>query len=207
MACECPQTMPFRLFSPNATPDAKGEFCLDREEPGLMSGDETIEQKVTRLFDLLHDPVYYYLLAVLGDPAAAEDITQESFLRLFVQLRRGAAVENVRLYVFRIAHNLACDERRRGQRLTPLDALSSQDLGAFFVETGPNPEQRVMQREKFERLRAGLARLSPQERQCLLLRLEGFRYREVGEILGIGVSTAAEFLQRAMRKLMVSVNG
>ena len=44
--------------------------------------------------------------------------------------------------------------------------------------------------------------LSAQERQCLLLRAEGLRYREIGEILGVGTSTVGEFLQRALRKLM-----
>jgi len=56
--------------------------------------------------------------------------------------------------------------------------------------------------EKFERLHAAMARLSPQELQCLHLRAEGFRYREIAEILGIATKTAAEFLRRGIKKLM-----
>ena len=74
--------------------------------------------------------------------------------------------------------------------------------------------------ERFERLHAAMAWLSPQELQCLHLRAEGFRYREIGEILGndtvnvrlrqsVGINTksAAEFLRRGIRKLMRENNG
>jgi RNA polymerase sigma-70 factor (ECF subfamily) len=47
-----------------------------------------------------------------------------------------------------------------------------------------------------------LAQLSSQERHCLYLRAEGFRYREIAEILGITRASVAEFLRRALRKLM-----
>jgi len=52
-----------------------------------------------------------------------------------------------------------------------------------------------------ERLSASLKWLSAQELQCLLLRAEGLRYREISEVLGIATSTVGEFLQRALRKL------
>jgi RNA polymerase sigma-70 factor, ECF subfamily len=50
-------------------------------------------------------------------------------------------------------------------------------------------------------LEVAMKRLSLQEKQCLHLRAEGFRYREIGEILGVSTSAVNEYLQRAMRKL------
>ncbi len=207
--CALPWPMSVRLFNLNPSSDAKGakgEVCLDGELLGLMQSNETLEQRVARLFELLRNPVYYYLLAALNDAAEAEDITQETFLRLYAQLHRGRAVENVRLYVFRVAHNLAFDERRRGQSLTWLDAPSSEQLRALLSEGGLNPEQQALRQEKYERLQAGLRRLSPQERQCLLLRFEGLPYREIGDVLGIGVSTAADCLRCAAWLKPKSVN-
>jgi RNA polymerase sigma factor (sigma-70 family) len=46
-----------------------------------------------------------------------------------------------------------------------------------------------------------MKRLSLQEKQCLHLRAEGFRYREIGDILGISANAVNEYLRRAMRKL------
>jgi RNA polymerase sigma-70 factor (ECF subfamily) len=165
---------------------------------------ETLEQKVTRMFQTLRLPVYYYLMAFLGDAATADDLTQEVFLRLYKHLHQGRPVENARLWVFRVAHNLAFDERQRHQRITCLTDSAWDDLCAHLPDPALNPEQRALQRERLERLGAALHWLSAQELQCLLLRAEGLRYREIGEILGVATSTVGEFLQRALRKLSKS---
>jgi RNA polymerase sigma-70 factor, ECF subfamily len=194
--------MALRLFNRNPHEDVKGELCLELEGIPLVQENETLEQRVTRIFLALRLPVYYYLIAFLGDAAAADDLTQEVFLRLYTHLHRGRPVENVRLWVFRVAHNLAIDERQRHQRLARLDAPTWDEICSVLPDPSLNPEQRALQRERLERLHSALQWLSPQERQCLLLRAEGLRYREIGEILGIGTSTVGEFLQRALRKLM-----
>jgi DNA-directed RNA polymerase specialized sigma24 family protein len=67
----------------------------------------TLEEKVSQLFELLRDPIYLYLIAVLGNPAEAEDVTQEVFLELYRALHRGRVINNVRLWLFRVAHNVA----------------------------------------------------------------------------------------------------
>jgi RNA polymerase sigma-70 factor (ECF subfamily) len=194
--------MTLRLFNRRSQQDLRGELCLEPEVMTLMQENETLEQKVTRIFQALRLPVYYYLMAFLGDAATADDLTQEVFLRLYAHLHRGRAVENARLWVFRVAHNLAFDERQRHQRLVQLDAPTWDDVRANLPDPALNPEQRALQRERLERMHAALQWLSAQERQCLLLRAEGLRYREIGEILGVGTSTVGEFLQRALRKLM-----
>ena len=194
--------MTLRLFNQNPHEDAKGELCLELEGIPLVQENETLEQRVTRIFQALRLPVYYYLMAFLGDAAIADDLTQEVFLRLYAHLHRGRPVENVRVWIFRVAHNLAFDERQRHQRLAQLDAPTWDEICSVLPDPSLNPEQRALQRERLERLHAGLQWLSEQERHCLLLRAEGLRYREIGEILGVASSTVGEFLQRALRKLM-----
>ena len=194
--------MSLRFFNRNPREDVTGEVCLEPEGIALMRESETLEQKVTRIFQALRLPVYYYLMASLGDAATADDLTQEVFLRLYAHLHRGRSVENVRLWVFRVAHNLAFDERQRHQRLVWLDELTWDEICANLPDPALNPEQRALQRERLERLGVALQWLSAQELQCLLLRAEGLRYREIGEILGVATSTVGEFLQRALRKLI-----
>ena len=96
----------------------KGELCVDSTVLGLMQRTVTLEEKVSQLFELLRDPVYLYLTAVLGSPAEAEDITQETFLRLYRALHRGQVINNVRFWLFRVAHNLAFDQRSELEVLT-----------------------------------------------------------------------------------------
>lgn len=185
----------------------KGESLVDSMVLGLMQRTVTLEEKVAELFQLLRDPIYLYLLAVLRNPADAEDLTQESFLRLYRALHSGQVISNVRFWLFRVAHNLACDHRGKSQADHSIDSPTWDDLRQLLPDTGLNPEQRVLQMEKFERLHKAMAWLSPQEVQCLHLRAEGFRYREIGEILKIGEKTAAEYLRRGIGKLMRETNG
>jgi RNA polymerase sigma-70 factor, ECF subfamily len=194
--------MAARLFNRNPHQEARGELCLEPEGILLVQENETQEQKVTRIFQELRLPVYYYLMAFLGNAATADDLTQEVFLRLYAHLHRGRAVENVRLWAFRVAHNLAFCERQQYQRLAHLDDLRWNEVCARLADPGLNPEQSALQRERLERLHVALQSLSAQERQCLLLRAEGLRYREIGKILGVATSTVGEFLQRALRKLV-----
>src|SRR5438552_18556281 len=67
----------------------------------------TLDQKVTQLFKQLRDPVYRYLMTVVGNSAEAEDITQDAFLQLYRYLYSGQAINNVRSWVFKVANNLA----------------------------------------------------------------------------------------------------
>ena len=185
----------------------EAEVCIDSTVLGLMQRTLSLEEKVAQLFELLRDPVYLYLKAVVGNPAEAEDITQETFLHLYRALHNGRSINNVRFWVFRVAHNLAFKERGRSEHYQETDTHTWDELRQLLPDPGLNPEQRVLQMERFERLHAAMAWLSPQELQCLHLRAEGFRYREIGEILGINTKSAAEFLRRGIRKLMKENNG
>lgn len=186
----------------------EAEVCIDTRVLGLMQRAVNLNEKVGQLFELLRDPIYLYLLTVLGNPAEAEDLTQETFLQLYSSLHRGHVINNVRFWLFRVAHNLAFKHREKAaQSRENRDSRTWSDLRELLPDPGLNPEQRILQMERFERLHTAMAWLSPQETQCLHLRAEGFRYREIGEILGIGTKTAAEFLRRGIRKLMKENNG
>lgn len=166
-----------------------------------MTEADTLEQRVAQLFGSLRTPVYQYLMAVFGNAAEAEDLTQDAFLQLHKALLQGQTIRNVRFWVFRVAHNLALDRRRHNQFIAPLDADSWQEIEDRLPDKGLNPEQIVLQREKYERVYEGLKLLSMQERQSLYLRAEGFKYKEIAEIMDVGTPTVGEFLRRGIRKL------
>ena len=64
----------------------------------------------------------------------------------------------------------------------------------------------MLAKEKFHRLDKAIRSLAAPERECLMLRAEGLRYREIGEVLGIPTSTVADTVERAVKKLAEKCN-
>jgi RNA polymerase sigma-70 factor (ECF subfamily) len=169
-------------------------LVLAREE------NATLEERLSGLFEELRVPLFRYTLVMLHNAAEAEDVTQECFLRLFVELRSGKRIDSMKAWLFRTGHNLAID-RRRLHDFRLQDSLDgeAQDLvdGRY-----PSGEETLLRQEQLAAMRAALDRLSPQQRLCLHLRTEGFRYREIAEILGVSESTVCENLRRGLSRLV-----
>jgi RNA polymerase sigma factor (sigma-70 family) len=191
-------------------PRLTNRWFSQESEAGILSDGELLtsmteanqlEQQITQLFETLRQPVYQYLMAVFGNAEEAEDLTQDAFLQLYKTVKGGQVIRNIRFWIFRVAHNLAVNRRKHNQFIAPLDANSWEIIENLLPDTKPNPEQNVLLREKYERLYRGLKRLSMQERQALFLRAEGFRYREIGEIMSVATPTVGEFLRRGITKL------
>lgn len=155
-----------------------------------------LHYRVTKLYEDAREDVYYYVMTLGLSAAQAQEVTQEVFLRLFTVLRDGEEIENPRAWVFRVAHNFGLNTRAKEREHGTLDNE---------VERTPagqdTPEQQAMAAERRARIEAALADLSPQQRQCLHLRASGLRYREIAEAVGIGTSTANEFIRRAVSRL------
>lgn len=166
-----------------------------------MTEGNTLEQQVTQLFETLRMPVYQYLVSVFGNQAEAEDTTQDAFLQLYKALRQGQTIRDARFWIFRVAHNLAINRGKHHKFIARLDADSWSEIEERLLDRGLNPEQNILQREKYERVHEGLKLLSMQERQCLYLRAEGFKYKEIADIMNIATPTVGEFLRRGIRKL------
>jgi RNA polymerase sigma-70 factor (ECF subfamily) len=159
------------------------------------TGNDTGE--ATTLFQELRKPLSRYLTGLGLSAEDAQDVVQDSFLQLHKHVAAGGSRENIRGWLFRVAHNAArnCQQsyaRRMGESLDPVLEAASGDA---------SPEQIVLEKERYERLDAAVRSLAEQERQCLMLRAEGLRYREIGEVLGIPVSTVADVVSRAVSKL------
>src|SRR5215218_2177658 len=150
-------------------------------------------------FDALYrgarDDVYAYVVTLLHDRAAAEDVTAQAFERAFRKARtydpgKGGA----RAWLFGIARNAAVDELRRGKRTAA--------LAAEPPDAGPAPDE-VAERA-FERaaVRTALAGLSPRDREVIALKFHaGLDNAEIAAVLRVSASNAGTQLHRAMTKL------
>jgi RNA polymerase sigma-70 factor (ECF subfamily) len=174
-------------------------------DPVTAENDErkTLDPKaeVVCLFDGLRTGLFRYLRWLGCAPDEADDAIQETFLRLHRHLLTGGARENLRAWVYRVAGNLARDERKTARRRRVEAMSGGAEPECAWIDAVPNPEQQVLAKEADRRLEMAIGSLPAVQRQCLALRSEGLRYREIAEVLGMGTSTVAEVLQRAVSRL------
>jgi RNA polymerase sigma-70 factor (ECF subfamily) len=156
----------------------------------------SVREQLRQIFEEQRDRVYRYLRALGASPTDGEELTQEAFLRLFRYLRDGGKVNDNRAWLLRVAHNLWREEGRiRARR--PEEALDTSD----FLDPRPDPESRCAERQRDLRLRQAMEQLTELQRSALYLRSEGLSYREAASVLGVGVSTVAAAVRRAVEKL------
>ncbi len=158
--------------------------------------------EATTLYRELRKPLLRYLVCLGLSSDEAQDVVQDSFLILHRHLASGGSQENIRGWLFRVAHNQARNRQNRYDR--NFSAASAAELDKAVDET--TPERAVLEKEKFQQLGKAMRLLSASERQCLLLRAAGLRYREIGEVLGIAVSTVNDTVDRAIKKLAEKCN-
>src|ERR1700680_861217 len=158
--------------------------------------------EATTLYRELRKPLLRYLVCLGLSSDEAQDVVQDAFLSLQRHLASDGKQENIRGWLFRVAHNQARNRQTSYHRRfsEPLDG----DMD--FLADNATPEQRVLEKEKFRRLAAAIRLLTESERECLLLRAGGLRYREIGEVLGMAVSTVGDTVERAIKKLAEKCN-
>jgi RNA polymerase sigma-70 factor, ECF subfamily len=158
------------------------------------------EQEVIQLFDELRNRLLRYLLA-LGLPAQdGEEVIQEVFLALFQHLQRGRSRQNLRGWVFRVAHNLGLKRRLARAREVASLAGEQEFLAAAQPDPSENPEEQLLSSQRLQRLQAVLRALPEQDQWCLSLRAEGLRYREIAEVLGMSLGSVAASLGRSLAR-------
>jgi len=160
-----------------------------------------IECEVVNFFEQFRNPLLRYLLS-FGIPAHdAEEITQEVFLALFRHLQLGKSRQNLRGWIFRVAHNLALKQRYANQKSHDTKASDWTTAEKQF-DPSPNPEEQLSFSQRQRRLLGVLQALPEEDQCCLRLRAEGLRYREISALLGISLGAVSMSLTRSLARLM-----
>ncbi len=146
----------------------------------------------TTLFDRHFQSVYNFALMLSSDPALAEDLTQEAFIRAHAKLHSLGPPWNFRAWIFRLTRNYFIDLTRKDRKVDPLEE------GLPVKAPGPGPERETMSIETAVRVQNTLNKLNTQHREILVLReLNEFSYAEIGEILNIRDSNVKVSIHRA----------
>jgi RNA polymerase sigma factor (sigma-70 family) len=165
----------------------------------LLAQRRNADRTFERIYKRHAADVYRYSLAVLRNPADAEDVTQTTFLNAYRAIQRGDRPEKAQNWLIAIAHNV-CRQRFRQASRRPSEVAFDEDLaGAPPVESdAPSPED----------LTRALSHLAFNQRAALVLReLEGRSYAEIAQALDISVSAVETLLFRARRALREQLEG
>ncbi len=148
-----------------------------------------------------HERVLTLAYRYLGDRSLAEDVVQETFLKLYQARDRYRPDARFRSYLLRIATN-ACLSRLRKKRPLSLEGdPDGPDTDPPDAAAAP-PDQALVTSELHARVRAAVAQLPERQRLAILLnKFEGLDYREVGEHLGLSVPATKSLLHRARMAL------
>jgi RNA polymerase sigma factor (sigma-70 family) len=155
-----------------------------------------------RAFESLYrryvDDVYRYALALLRNPADAEDVTQTTFMNAYRAVKRGEKIEKPQNWLIKIAHNAARSRYARASRR--VDEVPLED----HLEQLAVPD---VERTEVQEVLDALGRLPLNQRAALVMReLEGRTYAEIADTLSVSVSAVETLIFRARRSLRVKVS-
>jgi len=154
------------------------------------------------LFEIYHARIYRYVLRLVKDPAEAEDLTQDTFLRAY---RRGDSLrdpEAVRGWLYRIATHLCLDRLRQRRPLISLDSEKSEDHVKPPVSESPSPLDLWERKETSACVQRCLDFLPDKYRAVILLHeAHSLTAPEIADLLGVTLTTVKIRLHRARRKL------
>ncbi len=160
------------------------------------------QDRVVELFHAHFHRLVRYLDRLSGDPDLAADLAQEAFIRLH---QRGALPEHPEAWLISVAMNLFRNAKSTGARRRRL--LTPALAEGAMSDPLPTPLQAVESADERDRVRAALDRLSERERHILLLRAEGYGYRELAEALYLREVSIGTLLARAKRAFRLGYEG
>lgn len=148
------------------------------------------------LFDRYKDKVYSVALRYSGDAASAQDITQDTFLKLFSAIGTFRGDSVFESWLYRLVVNRCFDQRRRMRRLMPL----LDELFAALRAPDESILDEVLRSEMSAHVASVVASLPPEQRMVIVLRYtQNLSYDEIAEILGCSSGTIGSRLNRAHR--------
>src|SRR3954470_8818041 len=153
--------------------------------------DISIRRLILDLYDQEHIAVRRYASFLGADPETSREIIQECFLRLHQHLLSGGDRTNLRAWLYRVAHNLVRN-MRSSARIGKTDSLPDLTDSMDVRDPAISAEDGVLAAERNMRFKLALEELSPAQRDCLALRTRGLKYREIGEVLNLSVSSVGE---------------
>ena len=165
--------------------------------------DEDIES-YSILVDRYKNRLLNFVYRFVKDFDVAEDIVQETFLRVYRKRHNYKAIANFSTWIFTIAGNLAKSELRRRKRwkFFSLDAYNDNEMKFELPDNGIKPDRAASVRILDENIQNAIDKLQDKYKESLILRdIEGMSYKQIADITRVPVGTVKSRVNRARKKL------
>ncbi|WP_103019819.1 RNA polymerase sigma factor [Salinibacter altiplanensis] len=153
------------------------------------------------LFDTMYDPLFRYAQSITASVAAARDVTQDTFVRLWDVRESLSPGQSLKAYLYRIARNRAYNhERNQRTRTAKKDAVRDQTAAQPAPPTRPDAQADADQLE--DRLWRWIGELTDRQREALVLtRFDGLSHEEAADVMDISPRTVNNHIVRALKHL------
>lgn len=188
------QNIPPPAQAKGSDPPTDGELVA-----AVLAGDR---ERFQPLVERYQGAIFGYLYRLLNQNAdAAQDLTQEVFLKAYQALASYDAARPLAPWLYRIAHNEAAN-RLRAQRRHPEARLEPNGWDRLAADAEDSPEAQNAAAQEREAVRRALGEIKPKYRQALTLYYyEDRAYREIAEIMAVPAATVATLIRRGRRQL------
>ena len=160
-----------------------------------MTTDLEQDRTVEAAYAVHASPLVRRLAATTRDPSSAEDLMQEAFIRLVVEVRAGRTPDNIGGWLHRVGHNLAIS---RGRRI----AVAGRRSGEIAQPgNAPSPETLTLEAERDSGLHDALSVLGVTDQRALILAANGYGSREIARSIGRTDGATRTMLCRARMKI------
>ncbi len=166
-----------------------------------MAGNEACMEM---LINRYKTKVFTAIQLVVNDRYIAEDIFQETFLRVIHTLQKGKYEESGKFlpWVVRIARNLAMDYYRSTKRMPTISSSENEDIFANMKFTENNSEESAIRNQKKNGLRELIKMLPPDQKEVLILRHYGdLSFKEIADVCNCSINTALGRMRYALINL------
>lgn len=174
----------------------------------MLAFREGDESALSELYGRWAGPLLRFLERMVREPAIAEDLMQETFVRVHGARSRYTPDARFSTWLFRIGRNLALNELDRARNRAPHRSIDEQTTGdpsrpgLRLVAGGSGLEELVEARREHARVERALAELPERQRSALwLAAVEGYSYAEIAEVLGTSDASVKALVHRARANL------
>lgn len=186
------------------------EISKGQLEKLVKSAAEGSVEDFRKLYDVYSAPVYKFILGMVGNESEAEDVTQETFIKVFYKLKKLKDPGYFQFWLYRIARNEVYQRHRQLKRRSEV-SIDNEEIGYYeFIPDDKDeldPEKQVMSSELDSVIQKALQSLKPKYRDVFILAVqEKMSYEEISKIVGRSVVSVKTDIYRARQAVKEKLN-
>ena len=166
------------------------------------------ERALETLIYRYKDKIYTSIYLIVKDKFIAEDIFQDSFLKMIRTIKEGRYAEQGKFlpWAMRVAHNLCMDHFRRRSSQMPVTLSDGKDISYLFV-TDETPASKMERKQTHESIRMMIEELPNDQREVIVLRIYAdLSFKEISDLTGVSINTALGRMRYGLINLRKMIN-